>query len=295
MRKIYIILLITAAVIVSVFLIFRFMPAKYIAGILGDDNNISSLACSYPLRIAGDSMEPDFKSGQTVIFNKCFTQDDLAIHKIIAFEDGDVVRLGMINSIENPPKGLTYKVIQPNRGDSVSDVSYNQIIAIYKKEFDGQSQEKVDKQADKPIEMETSDYSLTLPAGWQTAKEDTEQSIYVNIIEVPVNGFRTYLSVSRDKISEGVLSDYFDNLKNEIKKSTAGISFDNENSVKINERDALAVDGYVRQNNADFKILTVAIKGNGNDVWVFNFNSAKDEWEDNAPVFEQILKSFNIK
>jgi len=294
MKKVYIILSIIIAVIALLFLTFRFMPAQYIIGILGD-NNISSLACSYPVRIAGDSMEPDFRSDQTAIFNKCFTQDDLTIHKIIAFQNGDVIRLGIINSVENLPGGLTYKVVQSNRRDSVSDVSYNQIVAIYKKEFGGQSQKETDKQAGEPVEIKILNYNLTLPAGWQIAKEDNEQSVYVNTNEIPENNFQTYLSVSRDKIPGGTLSDYFNNLKNEIKKSAVGIVFDNENSVKINKQDALAADGYVRQNNTNFKILTVAVKGRDDDVWVFNFNSTESKWEENAPIFEQILKSFIIK
>jgi len=132
MKKIYIILLAVIAVVILVLLIFRFMPAKYITGILGNDNAASSIACSYPIRITGDSMEPNFKSGQTTIFNKCFTDNDISVNQTIAFKEGDVIRLGIINSIENLPKGLTYKIIQPNRRDRSFDVSYNQIIAIYK-------------------------------------------------------------------------------------------------------------------------------------------------------------------
>jgi len=132
MKKAYIILSIIAAIIVLIFLTSRFMPAKYITGILGDDNAVSSLACSYPVRIAGDSMEPYFKNGQMAFFNKCFTDNDMAVNKTIAFKDRDVIRLGIINSIENLPEGVTYKVIQPNRRDRASDVLISQIIAIYK-------------------------------------------------------------------------------------------------------------------------------------------------------------------
>ncbi|MFA5155325.1 MAG: hypothetical protein WC453_02725 [Patescibacteria group bacterium] len=295
MKKVYVILSIIIALLVLLFLAFRFMPARYIMGILGDDNKVSTLACSYPLRVAGDSMEPNFKSGQTVIFDKCFVLDDLAINQIIAFKSGGVIRLGAIDKIEDSSQGLVYKVIQFNRRDRISDVSCDQIVAVYKKELGGQPQTGADQQTDKPMEIKTSDYSLTLPAGWQAATAGDGQSIYININEAPFNDFRTYLSVGRDKVSGGTLNEYFDNLKNEIKKSVAGIVFDNENSVTINGQAALATEAYVRQNNADFKILTVAVTGRGDDIWIFNFNSLASKWEDNAPIFEQILKSLIIK
>ena len=144
MKKVYIILSIIIAIIALIFLVFRLMPAKYIIDILGN-NDMSSLACSYPVRIVGDSMEPNFKSGQMAIFNKCFIQDDLVIYKIIAFKNSDIIRLGIINSVENLPKGLTYKVVQSNRRDSVFDVFYNQIVAVYKKESGEQSQKETNK------------------------------------------------------------------------------------------------------------------------------------------------------
>ena len=294
MKKIYIILSIIAAIIVVIFLIFRFLPAKHIIGILGNDNAVSSLACSYPVRIAGDSMKPNFENGQMAVFNKCFTPADITVDGIIAFKDGNVIRLGTINGLENLADGLTYNVIQPNRQGSIFKVADDQIIAVYKKEFD-QPQEDTDKQISEPTEIKTPKYNFILPAGWQITKEDEEQSIFVNINEIPENDFRTYLSVSYDQLSDNTFSDYFDNLKNQIKEAATGISFDNENKVKINGRDALAIDGYIQQNNTDFKILTVAIRGNNNDVWVFNFNTVKDKWENNAPVFERILNSFNVK
>lgn len=295
MKKIYIILSIIVAIIILIFLIFRFMPAKYITGILGDDNTVSSLACSYPVRIVGDSMEPHFKSGQITVFNKCFTDNDIIVNKIIAFKDGDVIRLGIINSLENLPKGLTYKVTRSNRQDKISDVTKNQIIAIYKEKFNEQAQKETDEQSGEPTEIKTPDYNLILPTGWQTAQEDDRQSIFIYINEMPENDFKTYLSISQDQIQDDTFADYIGYLKNQIKESAPGISFDNENNIKINGRDAFAMDGYVRQNNTDFKILTVAIKGENNDIWILNFNTTKNKWENNALIFEQILNSFNIK
>jgi len=55
------------------------------------------------------------------------------------------------------------------------------------------------------------------------------------------------------------------------------------------------MEGYVRQNQTNFKILTAALKGDGDEVWVFNFNTVENKWENNAPVFEQILNSFSLK
>jgi len=295
MKKIYLILVIIVALIILIFLACRFLPAKYITGLLGNNNAASSLACSYPLRITGDSMEPDFKSGQLAVFNKCFTADDLAVSKTIAFKEGEVIRLGTINRIENLPKGLTYKVTQPKRQDRVIDVTYDQIIAVYKEEFADQAKIETSEQPDKPTEITMSAYALTLPAGWQTAKEDDEQSIFIKTSEPAQADFRTYLSVSRDKIGGGTLADYSNDLKAKISQSASRIRFDNENKVKINGLEAFAMDAYVKQNKVDFRILTVAIIGQASDVWVLNFNTLEANWDNNAPVFEEILNSFRIK
>lgn len=294
MKKIYIILSLILAAIILIFLIFRFMPAKYITGILGNNNIVSSLACSYPVRVVGDSMEPYFKSGQMVFFSKCFADNDIAVNKTIAFKDNDVIRIGIINRIENLSASITYKVIQPNRKDRISDVAKNQIIAIYKEEFDKQAKKEVQEQASEATKVKTPDYSLTLPAGWQTAKEDDEQSIFINASEISKTNFKTYFSVDKDRIQGNLPDDYMNYLKNQIKQSVPGITFDNANNVKINNRDAFAMDGYVRQDNTDFRVLTVAIKGKGDDVWVFNFNTTEDKWENNSLIFEQISDSFII-
>jgi len=138
MKKIYLILSVVACLAALFFIATRFMPAKYITGLLGENNAASSLACSYPVRIAGEAMEPYFKNGQMAIFSKCFTANDITVDKTIAFKDGEAIRLGLVNSIENLPKGLTYKVVQPNRKGMMADVLSDQIIAVYKQkqEFD---------------------------------------------------------------------------------------------------------------------------------------------------------------
>lgn len=295
MKKTYLVLSIIFLAGVFVFLTFRFMPAKYITGLLGNDNAVSSLACSYPVRVAGDSMEPYFTSGQMVIFNKCFSVEDLAVDKTIAFADEDVVRLGVIDAIENLAEGNVFKVSQPNRQDRISNVLFGQIIAVYEKEFDQQSQTETEEKNSQPIEIVTSNYNLVLPSGWQTAKEDDEQSIFVNASEVAVNNFQTYLSISKDQTQDKTFADHISYLKSQIEESAPGIRFDNENNFIKNGRDIFAMDGYVRQNNADFRILTIAVRGSGDDVWVLNFNSLADKWEENALVFEEIFDSFEIK
>ncbi len=136
MRKIYLILIIIFALAVLLFIVFRFMPARYITAILGRDNSLSSLACSYPVKVTGDSMEPYFKNGQTAYFNKCFQVGDLGVNNIIVFNDGEVNRLGAIDKIEDLESGIVYKIVQPNRADLVTDVFPDQIRAVYKEDFD---------------------------------------------------------------------------------------------------------------------------------------------------------------
>jgi hypothetical protein len=132
MKKSHLISIIVVAATILIVVAFRFLPAKYITGTLGKDNTLSSLACSYPVRVAGDAMSPHFRNGQLVFFSKCFEEADLGVNKIIMFKDRDMSRLGVISKIKRLEQGVVYEIIQPNRPDRISEATKNQIIAVYK-------------------------------------------------------------------------------------------------------------------------------------------------------------------
>jgi len=134
MKKSHLISIIIVAVTILIIVAFRFLPAKYIIGTLGKDNTLSLLACTYPVRVAGDAMAPYFKNGQLVFFSKCFDAADLGANKIIMFKDRDMSRLGVISRIKNSEPEIVYEVIQPNRPDGLAAVAASQIIAVYKGE-----------------------------------------------------------------------------------------------------------------------------------------------------------------
>ncbi len=133
MEKSHLILSIAAIIIVAAVILFRFLPGKYIIGILGKDNAVSSLACSYPVKISGDSMEPDFKNGQIAYFNKCLEGEKIGVNTVILFSEGNINRIGIINGLADSSEGnIAYKAIQPNRPDRILNVARSQIIAVYK-------------------------------------------------------------------------------------------------------------------------------------------------------------------
>jgi len=134
MKKAQLILTIIIITLVSLFVLSRFLPARFITNILGKDNALSSSACSYPVRVAGDAMAPYFKNGQLVFFSKCFDAADIGANKIIMFKDRDMSRLGVISRIKNSEPEIVYEVIQPNRPDRLAAVAVSQIIAVYKGE-----------------------------------------------------------------------------------------------------------------------------------------------------------------
>lgn len=104
------------------------MPSKTIQSVVGNDNAISDVACSYPVRISGNSMEDYFKEGELVNFGKCFRGSELVSGKIIVYKDRDNNRIGII--IEK--MGDSYRVKQSNR-EAVFTVFEQDVVAIYNK------------------------------------------------------------------------------------------------------------------------------------------------------------------
>ena len=117
------IFLIIILIIVLIFIGLRFLPTNILKNVFGDNN---PLACSYSIKVVGDSMEPYLSNGDLIFFNKCFNSDDLIKDTIIAFKEKDIIRIGIIQ--ENT-KGKI-KAVQSNRSDRIFDILEGQIIAI---------------------------------------------------------------------------------------------------------------------------------------------------------------------
>ena len=91
--------------------------------------------CSYPVRISGDSMEPEFQSGELVIFNKCIQNlKKLPADTVIVFQDEEnVQRVGRIQSYSGLDDKFEYKISQDNRSTNPILISPEKIISFLEK------------------------------------------------------------------------------------------------------------------------------------------------------------------
>lgn len=290
MRKVGIFIGIFLFLLLIILILFwRFIPGEKIIGIFGDDTAISSALCLYPVKVTGNSMEPYFMEGERKLFSKCFSQEDITIGRVVAFKDKAVIRLGVIDQIkEELPGKIIYSVTQPNRIGRIIETDFASLIAV----FNGNEVDIDEENESQTINLSDSHFSL--PIGWEVKEQSDSQGVFNYNEEEAVNGFRTYLSVSSDCNQESLSDDYFTELKNEISSLVPGITFSNQNKLNINGQPSFAVEGLLRQNNLNFKVLTVAIEGQDNRIWIFNFNTLADNWENNAPIFEEIVNSFYL-
>ncbi|MFH0712350.1 MAG: hypothetical protein V2A55_00605 [Candidatus Jorgensenbacteria bacterium] len=149
----------------------------------------------------------------------------------------------------------------------------------------------------------TGDFSINLPAGWRQAAPP-----FVGVSAMAVNAdeiindpaaekinFKSYLAVSYDTLQGKSMSEYLQTVKDELQKMISGVVFVNEQDTTINSRSARAMEVELTQQGIDFKILMVAIKGEGEDVWVMSFNTIKSSWDENKEAFSDIAKSFSLK
>lgn len=94
----------------------------------------SALSCFYPVKVAGDSMEPIFHSGQNITFNSCFKEEkeDLQIGTPILFKNMDRMKISVIREKVEGDSGIFYRVSPESRQTEIIEVFPDNIVAIYK-------------------------------------------------------------------------------------------------------------------------------------------------------------------
>jgi hypothetical protein len=129
-----IILILAVAAVAGVFLFNRFFPNLEIPFLSEDYSPVKSLVCAYPVRVSGDSMEPLFKSGALVSFDKCISEvkGDLAAGTVIMFQQGGPLRLAVIREKRQDGRGIYYKASPEARPLDLSDVLPDEISAVYR-------------------------------------------------------------------------------------------------------------------------------------------------------------------
>lgn len=95
---------------------------------------IGKLTCPYPVKIAGSSMSPALQEGARLTFDRCSGDKlNLQLNTIIAFQEGETVRISRIIGKNTGNTNVIYKTAQDAKPNNFIDVPASDIIAIYKK------------------------------------------------------------------------------------------------------------------------------------------------------------------
>ncbi len=100
----------------------------------GENSPVKGLVCAYPVRVSGSSMEPLFRDGALVSFDKCVSEikGDLAVGTVIMFQQGGPFRLAVIREKLEGESGVYYKASPEARPLDLVDVWPDEISAVYR-------------------------------------------------------------------------------------------------------------------------------------------------------------------
>jgi len=148
----------------------------------------------------------------------------------------------------------------------------------------------------------TNDFSIDLPMGWnQTEPVMGASAMAVNAGEniddqaAKKINFKSYFAVSHDTLKGNNVSDYSQTIKTGLLQAFPDAVFSNEKDMTINGNSAHAMEVEFVQQGVSFKILMVAIAGQGENAWVISFNTAKSSWAGYKEMFYNVANSFIIK
>ena len=136
MKIIALILSFIVLIILIFVFILKFVPGQTLVESVPETFlQTGDVICSYPVRISGDSMEPEFQNGELVIFNKCIQNSkNLPTDTIVVFQsEGNTQRVGRVQSYNNLDNKFNYKISQDNRSTNPTLVSPEEIIAFLEK------------------------------------------------------------------------------------------------------------------------------------------------------------------
>lgn len=153
-----------------------------------------------------------------------------------------------------------------------------------------------------PKKLVTDDFEVTLSDEWVVAQASMGTSAMAAKINENIKdpaaqkiNFTSYLAVSRDAFSGNDLADYMQAVKDALLQTAPDSIFSNENGLEINGRFAHAMEVEMAQQGVNFKVLIVAVRGDGDDVWVMSFNTLKDNWQEYVQDFSDMANSFFVK
>lgn len=119
--------------IIAVIVWVKFVPTQKISFLAKQDSGsaVSQALCNYPVKVAGDSMEPLLHSGETINFNKCFESEGLAVGQVITYKNGPLMRIAVVREIVEGESGKYYQASPAGRTGDLSQVFPDSIVAVY--------------------------------------------------------------------------------------------------------------------------------------------------------------------
>jgi len=150
--------------------------------------------------------------------------------------------------------------------------------------------------------LEKEAFSVNMPEGWSEMGAPTGISaMAVNTSEEITDpaakkiNFRTYFSVVYDTLNGRTNEDYVQFLKDSLDQTIPGVVITKEGQGEIDNQGAHFIEMEFNQREIDFKVLLVAVYGEGNDVWIVSFNTPKTSWDKYRDLFYQTVDSFSMK
>lgn len=118
--------------IVALVVFIRFIPTHRMPTVLKTNQTVSQVLCLYPVQVRGSSMEPKFKEGERVNFNKCFNQNELEINNVVLFNDRGLKRMATVREVIKSQDKIIYKASQEARINEIIEIKAEQVIAVCK-------------------------------------------------------------------------------------------------------------------------------------------------------------------
>ncbi|MBI4837225.1 MAG: hypothetical protein HY813_02380 [Candidatus Portnoybacteria bacterium] len=144
-------------------------------------------------------------------------------------------------------------------------------------------------------------FSFRYPTGWRSVPPPQGVSAMVVAQDEKITdpqalkmNFKSYIAVTYDTSNED-LNQYADTVKAQLRTTFPEASFLNEKAILINGRDAYAMEALLNKSGADFQVLMVMVRGEGDDVWILSFNTLKSLWGAYAGVFGDAANAFVVK
>ncbi len=149
--------------------------------------------------------------------------------------------------------------------------------------------------------LERDEFSINIPEGWEEGRQiPGVLAIISNLNEendepiLQEAGFRSYFAIVCEKADGVGIETYVADVKAAILASESSFRVVSENQETINNREGYVIEAVITQQEIDFKIFMVVVKGMGNDVWLISFNTVLNGWERYKDIFEDTIKSFII-